>query len=118
MSTSSWILGAIAIVVALLIIKHLLGGGKMPANTVLEKIKSGAKIVDVRSPEEFQDGAYPGAINIPLPELSQRMGEIPKDKPVVLYCLSGARSASAARTLKKAGYTDVINAGGLGDMPR
>jgi phage shock protein E len=118
MSIRSWIVGAIVVVVAWFIMKYLLGGGKMPANIVLEKIKSGAKIVDVRSPEEFQDGAYPGAVNIPLQQLSQRMGEIPKDKPVVLYCLSGARSASAARTLKKAGYTDVINAGGLGDMPR
>ena len=118
MSNSSWILVAIAIVVALLIIKHLLGGGKMPANIVLEKIKSGAKIIDVRTPEEFRDGAYPGAVNIPLSELGQRLSEISKDKPVVLYCQSGARSASAARKLKQAGYTDVINAGGLSDMPR
>ncbi len=118
MSNNSWILGAIVLVMALLIMRQLLGGGKMPATTVLEKIKSGAKIVDVRSPEEFRDGAYPGAVNIPLPDLGQRMNEIPKDKPVVVYCLSGARSGAAARMLKKAGYTDVINAGGLGDMPR
>jgi phage shock protein E len=111
------IVAPIAFLMAWLIITYLLGGRTMPANIVLEKIKAGAMIVDVRSPEEFSDGAYPGAVNIPLPELSQRMGEIPKDKSVVLYCLSGARSASAARTLKKAGYTDVINAGGLGDMP-
>jgi phage shock protein E len=118
MSNTLWGLGAIAVVMALLIIRNLFGGGKMPANIVLEKIKSGAKIIDVRTPEEFQDGAYPNAVNIPLSQLSQRISEIPKDKPVVVYCLSGARSASAARTLKNAGYTDVINAGGLGDMPR
>ena len=90
----------------------------MPANIVLEKIKAGAAIVDVRDPEEFRDGAYPGSVNIPLSELKKRLSEIPKDKPVVLYCQSGARSAAAARLLKKAGYTEVINAGGLSDMPR
>ena len=46
------------------------------------------------------------------------MGEISKDKPVVVYCASGGRSATAARMLLQAGYTDVVNAGGLGDMPR
>ena len=90
----------------------------MASSIVIEKIKSGAKIVDVRSAEEFRDGAYPGAVNIPLNELSRRLGEIPKDKPVVLYCMSGARSASAARVLKQAGFPDVVNAGGLSDMPR
>jgi phage shock protein E len=90
----------------------------MPTNIVLDKIKSGAEVVDVRTPEEFREGAYPGCINIPLADLNKRLGEIPKDKSVVLYCQSGARSAAAARTLKKAGYIDVINAGGLSDMPR
>ena len=41
----------------------------------------------------------------------------PKDKPIVLYCASGARSGQGARLLKQAGFTDVINAGGLDDMP-
>jgi len=87
------------------------------SSVVAEKIKAGAKVVDVRSPEEFRDGFYAGAINIPLQDLGRRMAEIPKDKPVVLYCASGARSAMAARVLKQAGYADVVNAGGLGDMP-
>jgi phage shock protein E len=106
-------------VIALFVIKRVvLGGGKVASNTVREKIQAGAKIVDVRSPEEFRDGAYPGAVNIPLPELGRRLGELPKDKPVVLYCASGARSASAARAMKQAGFADVVNAGGLSDMPR
>jgi phage shock protein E len=90
----------------------------MAGNTVKEKITAGARIVDVRSPAEFKDGAYPGAINIPLSSLLARMNELgPKDKPVVLYCASGARSGQGARLLKQAGFTDVINAGGLDDMP-
>ena len=103
---------------AFIIIRRLLGGGKVASSIVKEKLESGAIIVDVRSPDEFRDGAYPGAKNIPLGELGSRLGEIPKDKPVVLYCASGARSSSAARAMKQAGYVDVINAGGLADMPR
>jgi phage shock protein E len=108
---------AIATIVVI-ILKRILGGGKVASSIVKQKLDSGATIVDVRTPEEFRDGAYPGAKNIPLSELGTRMGEIPKDKPVVLYCASGARSLSAARAMKQAGYVDVINAGGLGDMPR
>lgn len=85
---------------------------------VKQKLEAGASIVDVRTPEEFRDGGYPGAVNIPLQVLGARMNEIPKDKPVVLYCASGGRSGMAARQLKQAGWPDVINAGGLGDMPR
>ena len=104
-------------VLAVIVIRRILGGSKVASSTVKQKLESGATIVDVRTPDEFRDGAYPGAKNIPLSELGRRLAEIPKDKPVVLYCASGARSSSAARAMKQAGYTDVINAGGLADMP-
>jgi rhodanese-related sulfurtransferase len=109
-----WVAGA---VVAWLLLKQLIGGGKVSSSVVTEKIKAGAKVVDVRSPDEFRDGSYPGAVNIPVGSLAGRLGEIPKDRPVVLFCASGARSAAAARMLRQAGYADVVNAGGLGDMP-
>ena len=90
----------------------------MAGNIVKEKIAAGARIIDVRSPAEFKDGAYKGAINMPLSALLARMNELePRDKPIVLYCASGARSGQGARLLKHAGFTDVINAGGLDDMP-
>jgi phage shock protein E len=83
-----------------------------------EKIASGAKVVDVRTPEEFSEEHFPGAINISVEEVSQRMSEIgEKEHPVVVYCATGARSAYAARILNAAGYRDVVNAGGLYDMP-
>ncbi len=85
---------------------------------VLEKIKAGARIVDVRSPAEFQSGAYPGAVNIPVQELDRRLGELPKDRPIVVYCASGARSAAAERMLRARGFADVVNGGGLYQMPR
>jgi len=90
----------------------------MAGTTVREKIVAGARIIDVRTPAEFKDGAYKGAVNIPLATLPARMHELePRDKPIVLYCASGARSGQGARLLKQAGFTDVINAGGLDDMP-
>jgi phage shock protein E len=90
----------------------------MAASSVKEMIKGGAKVVDVRSPDEFADGAYPGAVNIPLGNLGSRLDELgPKDGAIVLYCASGARSAQAARMLKQAGFTEAVNAGGIDDMP-
>jgi phage shock protein E len=108
---------AVVAVGAWLILKRFIGG-KAAMSTVKQKIEAGAKVVDVRSPEEFRDGGYPGAVNIPLQALAGRLGELPKDKPVVLYCASGARSGMAARQLRQAGFADVTNAGGLSDMPR
>jgi len=91
----------------------------MAGSIVKDKIKAGAKIIDVRTAGEFADEAYPGALNIPLAGLAARLGELgPKDSPIVLYCASGARSAQAARLLKQEGFADVVNAGGLDDMPR
>lgn len=111
------IVAAVAAVAAWLVLKRFIGG-KASMSIVRQKIEAGASIVDVRSPEEFRDGGYPGAVNIPLHLLDARMAEIPRDRPVVLYCASGARSGMAARQLRQAGFADVINAGGLSDMPR
>lgn len=112
-----WILGLVG-VVAVVAMRMLGGAGAAGGSMVMEKLKAGATIVDVRTPEEFADGSYPGAKNIPVQVIASRLNEIPRDKPVVVFCRSGARSASAAATLREAGYTDVTNAGGLGNMPR
>jgi rhodanese-related sulfurtransferase len=77
-------------------------------------VKDGAKLVDVRSAMEFSSGHIPGAINVPLQELGaqvKKLGE--KDKPVVLYCASGTRSAMARSTLKGLGFTQVHNLGAM-----
>ena len=109
---------AVVAVAGWLVLRRFLKGGKVSQNVVVEMIKGGAQIVDVRSAEEFRDGFFPGARNIPVGELGRRLGELKKDQAVVLYCASGARSGMAARMLKQAGFTQVVNAGGLGDMPR
>ena len=71
----------------------------------------GTLVLDVREPAEFAAGHLPRARHIPLKELGKRVDEIAKfkDKPVVVTCRSGARSGSACRTLKKAGFTKVYN---------
>lgn len=88
------------------------------ALSIQDKIKSGARIIDVRTPEEFVDGHYQSAVNIPIGELASRLDELgAKAGSLVLYCASGARSAAAARFLETYGFVDVLNAGGLADMP-
>ena len=66
----------------------------------LEKLAPGeATIVDVRPEEEFRRGTFEGAINIPMKEFSDRMDEIPKDKPVWLLCHTGERSVEYVELL-------------------
>ncbi len=87
-------------------------------SVILSKINAGAKIIDVRTAEEFGEEHYPNAVNIPVNELLARIDEFgEKSTPLVLYCASGSRSAYAAKILKTSGFTDVVNAGGLSDMP-
>jgi len=75
-------------------------------------------IVDVRTPHEFQSGAYPGAVNIELDELMERYSDLGnnKSRDIVVYCASGARSAYAQRMLAQIGYTNVRNGGGIAAM--
>jgi rhodanese-related sulfurtransferase len=73
-------------------------------------------ILDVRSAEEFEgpDGHIARSLLIPLPELEARSAEIPTDRPVVVVCHSGSRSALATQQLLKAGRDQVANLrGGL-----
>jgi len=72
----------------------------------------------VRTAEEFEDGAYPEAINIPLDELMERLDELGDNaaREIVVYCATGARSAYAQRMLMQVGYANVKNGGGLGAM--
>jgi phage shock protein E len=79
-------------------------------------VKDGARLVDVRTPEEFAAGHMEGAINLPLDTLQARAtAELaPREAPVVLYCRSGRRSAKAAVLLGELGFTQVHD---LGPMP-
>jgi len=63
--------------------------------------------VDVREPWEFAFGRLPGAVNVPMSELANRLAEVPDN--VVLVCASGARSGKVAHYLMVNGYTKVAN---------
>ena len=71
-------------------------------------------LIDVRTPDEYALGTIPGAINIPLDDMRERMSEIPADRPVWLFCGVGLRGYLASNILKSNGYKDVRNLiGGL-----
>ena len=75
---------------------------------------SGAFILDVREPDEWDAGHIPGATLIPLGELASRVNEVPKDQEVVVVCRSGNRSQQGRDILLSAGFTQVTSmAGGL-----
>ena len=75
-------------------------------------VAGGARLVDVRTPEEYAAGHVEGALNIPHDQVAARVGEIgAPDQPVVLYCRSGRRSDLAARALAELGYRQVHNLG-------
>ena len=82
-----------------------------PADDVSEVDLSTAVIIDVRTPNEFANGHVKGAINLPVDDLTESaIGNIAqKDQPLILYCKSGGRSASATNTLRRWGYQDVYN---------
>ncbi|WP_353512343.1 rhodanese-like domain-containing protein [Thermus sp. LT1-2-5] len=61
-------------------------------------------ILDVREPSELQAGKIPGAVNIPIRDLPKRLGELPKGKPILVYCGIGHRGAMALVFLKGQGY--------------
>ncbi len=76
-------------------------------------LKAGARVIDVRSREEFAARSLPGATNVPLDELASRIVKVAPDKDAVLllHCLSGARSERARRELTQQGYARVFNLG-------
>jgi rhodanese-related sulfurtransferase/uncharacterized membrane protein YedE/YeeE len=89
--------------------------GQASSNQRVGAANSSSRIVlDVRTPEEYASGHVPEALNIPVQELAQRHVELgAKDTPIVIYCRSGARSASAAGLLRKLGYSNLTDVGAM-----
>ena len=75
-------------------------------------IAAGAQIVDVRSKGEFLAGHIKHSVNIPLNELDSNLNKLTKDKPVIICCASGMRSASAKSILTASGFEKVYDGGG------
>lgn len=78
-----------------------------------------AVILDVRTPAEFAGGHIPGAVNLPLDEISAKAATMlpDKDATLLVYCRSGARSRTASTQLVKLGYTGVYDFGGIINWP-
>lgn len=91
------------------------GGPTISSEQAKTLVKDGAFLLDVRTPGEFEGGHIPGAKNIPVQVLDAQLAALPqkKDQPIVVYCQSGRRSASAKTMLEKAGYTNVSDLGGI-----
>ena len=98
-------------------------GGGIAAMIALQKnnqpvsISNEPIVIDVRTPQEFNGGAYPGALNIPLDELPKhidKLGSLARD--ITVYCASGARSSYAQQLLNQNGFKNVKNGGGIMQM--
>lgn len=99
-----WVIIIVAVIAAMGYLSFR-GRGDVSGAEARRLIEAGARLVDVRTPEEFAAGHLPGAINLPVQELERRMVELePQERPVVVYCRSGSRSADAARLLQSAGH--------------
>lgn len=86
----------------------------LPPTRAAEVVSRGGELIDVRERAEFRNGTMPDAINVPLGELSQRLGELNRSRPVAVFCESGARSSQAANLLVNNGFDKVIDlTGGL-----
>lgn len=66
-------------------------------------------LLDVRTPEEFRQGRIPGAVLIPIGEFERRAQEVPRNRPIIVFCAVGSRSRPVAQFLTRQGYKDVYN---------
>lgn len=76
-------------------------------------VEAGARVLDVRTPREFSRGSLPGAINVPVDSLRERLAEVPgPEVPLIVTCAVGVRGHVASRMLRQLGWDDVRNLDG------
>jgi rhodanese-related sulfurtransferase len=115
--------GGVGLIALIAVIWIVIGGNsnagsnlpsEVSVSEALAKRDSGAFILDVRQPEEWNEAHIPDSTLIPLDQLPNRINELPKDQEIVVVCRSGNRSAQGRDILLEAGFTDVTSmAGGL-----
>ena len=114
-------IGILAIVVVIIFLIATLGGesnaGGLPAfvsvDEAYQMYQEGTFVLDVRTPEEWNEYHAPNTTLIPLDELATRVNELPKDQPIVVVCRSGNRSQTGRDILLQAGYNATSMNGGL-----
>lgn len=108
----------IILIIAVIIVMFLGKSGKSiiqkPSSKEISEIiqNKNITIIDVRTQKEYESGHIKGAINIPVTEIEAEIN-YDKDKPIAVYCRTGARSSEAAKTLEKMGYTKIYDLGGI-----
>ncbi len=91
---------------------------KLSFEKVSSEVSSGAAtLYDVRTLEEFNEGNFENSVNLSLQSIqSGKLPEVDKSSKIFVYCKSGNRSAQATTILKQAGYTNIVDLGGLSDV--
>ncbi len=89
----------------------------MEEAVVMMEEESGYIILDVRTPEEFEEKHIPGAVNIPNETINtEEIPDLPdKEQLILVYCRSGNRSKQASEKLADLGYTNIVEFGGIND---
>lgn len=111
-----WILLIIAGIAAAVLLPMRLS--RVDPQRARELVDRGAQLIDVRSPQEYAAAHLPGALLVPLRQLTgKKSGSFDPDQALIVYCASGARSALAARSLRRAGYAKVYDLGSISRWP-
>ncbi|WP_373020643.1 rhodanese-like domain-containing protein [Thiomicrorhabdus sp.] len=109
---------ALVVVIAMLMYSYvgdrIAGYKSVGTDEAIRLYNDDAFLLDVRSAGEFKEGFIGNAVNISVTELAKNLDRITvdKDQPILVYCMTGARSSRAASILVKNGYTKVINLSG------
>lgn len=110
--------GGVALIALIAVVWIFMGGNsntgsdlpsEVSVSEALAKRDSGAFILDVRQPEEWNEAHIPDSTLIPLDQLPNRINELPKDQEIVVVCRSGNRSAQGRDILLEAGFTRVTS---------
>jgi len=112
--------GLLAVVAIIIFLIASLGSVQVyPASVSVEDAynmyQEGAFVLDVRTPEEWNEFHAPDTTLIPLDELSARINELPKNQPILVVCRSGNRSEDGRKILQQAGLTATSMVGGLNE---
>jgi rhodanese-related sulfurtransferase len=89
----------------------------MSIQTIIKDVAKGGQLVDVRTAKEYAVSHIEKAVNLPLQDIqSSKFPIVSKDKPIYLYCRTGNRSSQATKLLKSAGFRNIVDLGGMGDV--
>ena len=101
---------------------HVAGATSKDPAKAKQMMAAGAVVIDVRTPDEYSGDHLAQATNIPIEDFGAHLADVEKltagdkAKPVVLHCAKGGRAEKAKQQLEAAGYTNVVNGGGLDDL--